>query len=386
MTVKPRVPLVLISGLASEAALLLADRFHAADRHTAVVHHDLRNIAAGFVLRRLRCGPREALTTVAVTHGCASRALREDLLPLVRELAGRPDIARIVVRLDEAMEPEPVCEALGEVPGEHPMSTGVEVEAVVTVIDIATWLTDVTGEDTMADRGLGASEDDDRTVAGVALAQAEFADVLAVTGDAADARSAAKTGAVLERVAPLAAILGLPAADPASLAGFVSGEAHRGRPRDPHAALLRGAPPLHTDCGVTIVPFASARPFHPHRLHDALESLLDGVVRARGRAWVAGRPDVALWIESAGGTLGVGHAGAWLDSPEGPAWTEVSAERRTLASLRWHPVFGDRAQELVIVADGADPVAVTEALERALLTDEEIAEDGTMIIGRHNTA
>ncbi|ASR36042.1 cobalamin biosynthesis protein CobW [Prauserella marina] len=383
MTDTHRVPLVLIGGLATEAARLLADRFHAADRHTAVVHHDLRDIAAGFVSRHLRCGPREALTTVALAHGCASCTLRDDLLPLLRELAGRPEVNRIVVRLDEALEPEPICRALGEVLVDgRPVSTDVEVEAVVTAIDVATWLGDATGEDTMAERGC---DGDDRTVAQVALAQAEFADILAVSGDATDAWSAAKTGAVLERIAPLAAILELSAIDPLALSGFVSGEAYRGRPRDPHAALLRGAPPLHTDCGVTIVPFASARPFHPHRLHDALEILLDGVVRTRGRAWVAGRPDITLWIESAGGGLGIGHAGGWLDAPEGPAWAEVSPERRTLASLRWHPVFGDRAQELVIVADAADPATITEALEHALLTDEEIAERGTVITGRHKT-
>jgi hypothetical protein len=89
---------------------------------------------------------------------------------------------------------------------------------------------------------------------------------------------------------------------------------------------------------------------------------------------VASQPDVAFWIESAGGGLGLGHAGPWLASPDGPEWTDVSPERRTLASLRWDPVHGDRAQELVVVTDQATPDEVEAALRGALLTDAELAE------------
>jgi hypothetical protein len=84
-------------------------------------------------------------------------------------------------------------------------------------------------------------------------------------------------------------------------------------------------------------------------------------------------PDVALWVQSAGGGLGIGHAGPWLAAPSGPAWEDVSPERRTMASLRWDPDFGDRAQELVIVTDQAAPDEVDAALRGALLTDEEMA-------------
>jgi hypothetical protein len=51
----------------------------------------------------------------------------------------------------------------------------------------------------------------------------------------------------------------------------------------------------------------------------------------------------------------------------------VSPERRTLASPRWYPDFGDRAQELVVVTDQATPEEVDAALRGALLTDDEMA-------------
>ncbi len=374
MTHHPRVPLVLVSGLAAGANASLAELLRVAESGTAVVHHDLREIHSGVVRRRLRLGERDELTVLELAHGCVSCTLREDLLPLLRRLARRPEVTRIVVRLDEAMEPEPVSWAIRNVlVGDHPVSEDVDLRAVLTVVDRATWLADATGDDELADRNLQGSPEDERTVAQVALSQVEFADVLVLAGAAPDAWSAAKASAVLDRVAPSIPRVELARIDGHSVLDAVPKDAGRGEVTDMHGALLRGEPPLHADCGIALLTFTARRPFHPARLHDALDVLLDGVVRTRGRAWVASRPDVAFWIESAGGGLGLGHAGPWLAAPDGPEWTDVSPERRTLASLRWDPVHGDRAQELVVVTDQTTPDEIDAALRGALLTDEELA-------------
>lgn len=359
------MPLTLISGLVPAATADLAEQVRAARPGTAVVHHDLREIGSGVVRRRLQLGVRDETTVLELAHGCVSCTLREDLLPLLRRLAGTSGVRHIVVRLDEAMEPEPVCWAIRHVlVGDRPVSDFVTIDGVHTVLDRGTWLADATGADTLAERGLQASQDDERTVAQVALSQAEFADVLVLTG-AADAWTDAKTAAVLDRVAP--------AAWRTSRLAEVPAGARRGQVTDMHGPLLHGEPPLGADCGVATLLFRVQRPFHPQRLHDALDVLLDGAVRTRGRVWVASQPDVALWLESAGGGLGVGHAGPWLAAPDGPGWTDVSPERRTLASLRWHPVFGDRASEVFVVTDQATPAEIEAALSAALLTDAELA-------------
>ncbi|MFG1645114.1 ribosome hibernation factor-recruiting GTPase MRF [Amycolatopsis sp. NPDC049252] len=373
MTHPPRVPLVLVSGLAPGANATLAELLRVAEPGTAVVHHDLRDIHSGVVRRRLRLEQRDQLTVLELAHGCVSCTLREDLLPLLRRLARTPQVRRIVVRLDEAMEPEPVSWAIRNVlVGDHPVHDDVDLRAVLTVVDRATWLADATGDDALEERNLQASPEDDRTVAQVALSQVEFADLLVLAGAATDAWQAAKASAVLDRVAPSIPRVELARIDGHSVLDAVPSDARRGEVTDLHGALLRGEPPLPADCGIELLTFTARRPFHPQRLHDALDVLLDGVVRTRGRAWVASQPDVAFWIESAGGGLGIGHAGPWLASPDGPEWTDVSPERRTLASLRWDPVHGDRAQELVVVTDQTAPGEIDAALRGALLTDEEL--------------
>lgn len=369
-----RTPLVLISGLASRPAADLADAFRAL-RGTAVVHYNLRQVTEGVVRRRLRFGRRDQLSVLELAHGCVSCTLRQDLLPLLRKLAQRPEIERIAVHLDEAMEPEPVCYAMANViVGGQTVDEFVRLEGVFTVVDVAQWLHDATGDALLKDRALIAGPEDERTVAQVVLSQTEFADVLVVDGSAPDAWTAARTEAVLDRVAAGIPRISLTGLDARSALATVRPASRRGAPTDPHGPLLRGEPPLRPDCGVTTVLYSARRPFHPQRLHEALDVLLDGVVRTRGRAWVASQPDVALWLESAGGSMGIGHAGPWLAAADGPEWEEVPAERRALASLRWDPRFGDRAQEVVIVAHRTAADEIESALNCALLTDDELAQ------------
>lgn len=378
-----RVPLTLIAGVCTTAAAELADVFRARPG-TAVVHHDLRQITEGVVRRRLSLGTRDEVSVLELAHGCVSCTLREDLLPLVRRLAARPGVRRIVVRLDEALEPEPVWHTFETVPvGDRPVTDAVELDGVFTVLDRATWFGDATGDVTVAGHGLRAGPDNDRTLAQLVLAQVEFADVLVCAG-APDPWTFARTDAVLDRLAAGAPRLPLRGLDVDHAFAAIPASSRRGELTDPHGRLLRGEPPLDRDAGVSTLLFSARRPFHPERLHTALDVLLDGVVRTRGRVWVASQPDAALWLESAGSGLSIEHAGPWLASPDGPAWENVSHERRAAASLRWDPRFGDRAQELMILTHRASSNEIAAALNHALLTDAELAAGPTQWATYHD--
>nr|WP_221219516.1 GTP-binding protein [Prauserella isguenensis] len=361
----------------------VCDRLLADDPDAIVVHHDLRGLTEGIVRRDVRwataesSAPAESSTVLELAHGCVSCTLREDVLPLLRRLAGRGEVRRIVLHLDPVLEPEPVCWALANVVvGEGTVTDVLDVEAVTAVVDEGTWLADATGDGDLSEchgRDFAVTPDEDRTLAQVAVGQVAFADALVITGRADDGWDAVRLAAVLDRLAP-----GAPRAtfgdDLPSVLQAVPVSARRGVIDDPHAPLLRGTPPLGADAGVALTLFADPRPFHPERLHDAMDVLFDGVVHTRGRAWVASQPDVALWVESAGGSLRIGHAGGWLAGADDAEWDRVDAQRRAKAALDWHPRFGDRTQELLILTHQVSPEAITDALRGALLTDAELAE------------
>ncbi|WP_280233488.1 ribosome hibernation factor-recruiting GTPase MRF [Nocardia cyriacigeorgica] len=382
-----RTPVVVVAGSSGRATdgVDQVARALGTAAGTVVVRHDLAELREGIVRRTVRDGARETTSVLELAHGCVSCTLRADLLPLLCTLAARDSVGRIVLALDPAFEAEAVCQAVegvvvagvvGRVDG--PAGRDVRIEAVLTCVDARHWLGDATGDDTLAECGL-ATADDDRTVAQVAVGQVDFADALIVTAtDRIDALDRERLGAVLTRLVPAAPVWWGTDAEPIAgaeieaLLARISGDSRRGRVFDAHAPLLRGQPPLGTDQGVTLVEFAASRPFHPARLHEALDVLFEGVVTARGRMWLATQPDDVVWLESAGGGLRVGGAGRWLAAMTPTELEQADPVRRAMAALRWDDTFGDRDISLVILVHDADPDDIRRALHWALVDDDEL--------------
>ncbi|WP_024802196.1 ribosome hibernation factor-recruiting GTPase MRF [Nocardia sp. BMG51109] len=330
-------------------------------------------------------GVIEHNTVHELAHGCVSCTLRANLLPLLCVLAARDSVRRIVIALDPAFEAEAVCHAIEQVPVagivgrvDGPAGRDVRIEAVVTGLDARYWLADALTEETLAERGLADAEDD-RTVAQLAVGQVEFADAAVVfAADAVTDTERSRLAAVLDRLIPQAPVAHVNGPNALSAFGIedllarIPADSRRGRIFDAHAPLLRGQPPLDTDAGVTLVEFATDRPFHPARLHEALDVLFDGVVTARGRIWLATQPDEVVWLESAGGGLRVGGAGRWLAAMTPRESADADPGRRALAALRWDEHFGDRDISLVVLACDVDPAEIRRALHWALVDDAEL--------------
>ena len=345
-----RTPVVIVTGQhhTDEIARVLLDRpatalvQHRFDGH--VVHRSTATVQRGVIV--------VADAVLELTNCCLSCTVRNDLLRHLRDLHRRPDIDRIAVRLTPWMEPEPVCAAITH----SPTARDVVVAAVVTEVDSATWLPWALGEDEL---------DDGRTAAQVVVGQVEFADVAVLTAPEPETLS------VVRRLAPRARVTVGTSRLELALANLEP-DARRGRIDGPHASLLGGQPPLDPDGHVGMVEFTSRRPFHPERLHDAIDVLLDGVVRTRGRLWLANRPDRVMWLESAGGGLRVTHAGRWLAAMTAGEIAYVDPERRAMADLLWDHRHGDRHTSMAVLTCGARGEDITRALAAAVLTDEEM--------------
>ncbi|MDZ4235502.1 MAG: GTP-binding protein [Dietzia sp.] len=320
---------------------------------TALVEHRFD----GHVVHRRTTTVQRGVTVTAdavleLAHGCVSCTVRYDLLEHLRSLHRRADVDRIVVRLGPWMEPEPVCFAITH----SPTARDVSVSAVVASVDTSTWLLQAVGEDEL---------DDGRTAAQVVVAQVEFADVVVLTGPHPE------TLAVCRRLAPKARItVGTGRFDLAL--DHLESDAPRGRSDHPHGPLLAGQPPLDGTGSVRLVEFQARRPFHPRRLHDAVDLLLDGVVRSKGRLWLASQPDRVMWLESAGGGLRVSQVGKWLAAMTSGEAAYVDPERRAIADLIWEYRCGDRHTSMTVLVCGADPAEILEGLRGALLTDDEM--------------
>jgi G3E family GTPase len=356
-----RTPVILVAGQKNTdpvvGALLRS-------RGTLVVEHRFDGHVVGRTMASLQHGVlTTAATGLELEHGCVSCTIRNDLLALLRQLHRRNDIDRIVVHLAPWLEPEPICVAIDRVPirvapgyADGPAALDVSVAAVVTCVDSAVWLSHALGD---------AHLNDGRTVAQVVVGQAEFADLIVLN-------SANPTvAATLGRLSPRARINVGAGGIEATLDNLFR-DARRGRSDDPHGPLLVGQPPLDSRGSVRLVEFNARRPFHPLRLHACLDLLLEGIIRTRGRLWLASRSDQAMWLDSAGGGLRVSSAGKWLAALTDPELAAIDAERRTFAELTWDGRYGDRHTAMTILIYSADAAEILDALSGALLTDDEL--------------
>ncbi|AGB22402.1 putative GTPase, G3E family [Mycobacterium sp. JS623] len=299
-----------------------------------------------------------------MANGCVACTVRDDLLVLLRRLHRRGDIDRIVVVLMPWLEPEPVCWAIDNVRvhvgagfEDGPAVRDVRVDAVVSTIDTPRWLRQALGDDEL---------DDGRTTAQVVVGQAEFADVLVLT------EPEPTTLSVLRRLAPRSRIT--VGTDWLEMAlSHLEPDARRGRSSHPHDPLLAGQPSLDPAGDVGLLLFSARRPFHPHRLHAALDLVLDGVVRTRGRLWLANRFDDVMWVESAGGGLLTSYGGKWLAAMDSNQLAYADPQRRAVAAADWDPVVGDRHVTITVLVCGAQPEDIVDGLRRALLTGDEMS-------------
>ncbi|WP_305787183.1 CobW family GTP-binding protein [Symbioplanes lichenis] len=305
-----------------------------------------------------------------LVHGCVSCTLREDVLPTLVRLSRQHPGDDILLALPPAVEPEAVALAAGP----HDLEA-FRFDSFVTVVEATALVADLATTDDLRDRDLHAAANDDRAVADVVNRQIEFADTLVVWG----AAPAAAT--LLHHLAPWAALVRTGETAQVDCRALAAHVLRTGR-HDPEVPGLPGRAlqdypigihePAAPD-GVTALLFPSRRPFHPQRLHDALDDLTGAPLRGRGQLWLASQGDTAIAFESAGGGLRMGSLGPWLAALPRDRWSSVVPMRRLAADAGWEPYYGDRKTVLSFVGFGLDVDGMTALLRTCLLTDAEIA-------------
>ncbi|WP_432953806.1 GTP-binding protein [Micromonospora haikouensis] len=375
-----RLPVTVLSGFlgAGKTSLLNHVLANRDGLRVAVIVNDMSEVNVDAAL--VRGGGALSRTQerlVELTNGCICCTLRDDLLAEVARLARLGRFDYLLIESSGISEPMPVAATFAfGVEGGQVLDDLARLDTTVTVVDAAGLLAMIEAGESLEARGLAAYEGDDRGIADLLVDQIEFADVLVVNKtDLISAADLTVVEALLTRLNPAArqvrAVHGrVPPAEVLDTGWF---DLERAETAPGWVAELNGGHvPETEEYGISSIVFRDHRPFHPQRLWHLLAEGVDGygVVRSKGFLWLASRPDVqALWSQ-AGPTgrcdpLGVPvvASGQWPEDPD---------ERAELES-RWHPVFGDRQQELVLIGVHLDGDGLRAALAACLLTDTEIA-------------
>lgn len=377
------LPVVVVVGLHQEQRRRAVREVIAESPAGIVLHHDLSRAAQGEVVRRVWDHNGDALMVRAtLTNDCPCCAMREDLVPYLRQIAEAGHHRLAVVELWGGSDPQPLVETIAhaEVNGRC-MDEFVRVVGVVAAVDPLRVVPELSTGELLAAHALHTTADDERTVAESLAHQVEYADVIAVAHDAHDVYGAYEPGqpqsdelhaglAMLRQLRPTARVarLGVGELTRAAMAGFdVDAAAHRVSP------ALAQLPQQAEDGGVSTLLWRRRRPLHPERFHRALDQLVPCAQRGRGRFWLANRPDVMLGWDSAGAGLTVEDCGPWLACLSDEEWDLHPPERRVAAALEWDAQYGDRVQLLAFTGLRLDTGGISELLDSCLLTDEELA-------------
>lgn len=306
-----KTPVVLVTGVDPDAMAatqlgLLWDLPHA----VAVRHHldPARSVLTRVVSDITGVVEHEE---IELEHACTSCALREDIVPTLDRLARDGRWASIVAHLPVGAEADQVCTVLS---WDAALARRLRVAAVVTALTRGRVVEDLLGSDTLAERGLHSSEDDERGVGEVACSMVEYADLVVTAAGPLEALAEERSATELD----LLRVLARPGVRLATAPELLPGATLLQRPHHRHDAtrawashVREGDLPGMPSNRVWCVDLRAERPFHPDRLLEDLESLGAGPHRSRGCFWLPTRPDRALLWEGSGGQLSVGDGEPW---------------------------------------------------------------------------
>ncbi|CAI6049455.1 GTP-binding protein [Cohnella sp. JJ-181] len=388
MRLDTRIPVTVLSGYlgAGKTTILNHVLNNRKGLKVAVIVNDLSEVNIDAELIRDGGGvSRTNETLVEMSNGCICCTLREDLLTEVERLARANRFDYILIESTGIGEPLPVAQTFSYIDEDLgiDLTKLCRLDTMVTVVDAFRFWHDYSSGETLLERSQAAGEYDMREVSDLLIDQIEFCDVLVLNKcDRLDADSLDALERTLRALQPTARFIRASGGQVEPSAILNTGLFDFDRASRSAGWILELERPHHTpeteEYGIASFVYERVRPFHPARLMAWMSDWPSEIVRAKGTLWLATRSDMAQSISQAGPSIQIGPAGYWIAALPQPERERILLEEPEPAR-GWHPVYGDRLNQLVLIGIGMDRRALEDGLDACLLTEAELAYDWRLL-------
>ncbi|MBL6747236.1 MAG: GTP-binding protein [Pseudomonadales bacterium] len=383
MNQQPNLPVTVLSGFlgAGKTTVLSHILNNREGKKVAVIVNDMSeiNIDASLVQNEVSLSHQEE-KLVEMSNGCICCTLREDLLLEVNKLAKDGRFDYLVIESTGISEPLPVAETFTFADEDGvSLSDVARLDTMVTVVDAVNFLRDYDEAKDLQDAGESLGEEDERSVADLLVDQVEFADVLLISKiDLVEQSEIERLTAILKSLNTHARII------PISQGQVTTDDVlntqlfdfDRAQQAPGWLKEMRGEHvPETEEYGIGSFSYVARLPFHPQRAFEFFHNTdeFGKLIRSKGYFWLASRPEFAWQWSQAGGIARYGFAGMFWNAIPRDKWPTDEESLSNIDKL-WEEPFGDMRQELVFIGQGLNKNAMTDALDRCLLTSEELVK------------
>ncbi|WP_135305599.1 CobW family GTP-binding protein [Haloarcula amylovorans] len=324
------IPITILSGPLGAGKTTLVNRLleKPGDRRIAVIVNDMGEINVDAEL----VADKADEAVVDLSNGCICCQLQDDLVTQATRLAKERSFDYLVVEASGISEPIPIAKALTSGTEDDNLPDTFRLDTTVSVIDAYGFWKAFDSEESLPD----AAPNPERPLTEVLVDQIEFCEVLLLNKcDMVPDDALAAIEAAVRELQPRASIYRTTYSnvDPDTVLDtqlFDFDEAQRQQgwkqalTRDSESESgtehghehdeARSAAEAH---GVESFVYRRERPFHPEQFDAWLDDWNGEIIRAKGFAWVASRPETVIGMSQAGPSIQAGPIGEWGD--ESPA-------------------------------------------------------------------